>query len=291
MTKPLKQAYLLLLFVILFVAVQVDGVSPHLFMQHLAGSSTIGFSGDGGLAISAQINSLIPYVDNTGNIYIPDNTNCRIRRILNGIITTFGGTGTSSTSGTSGPIGSVTFGSPYSVVGDTAGTFLYFSDQRYIWRYTFATNIVSVFAHQIGANTGFGGDGGNATLSQLNIPRGLWLTTSGVLYIADWDNHRIRKIDTVTNIITTVINDNCPAPCPGLFSGDGSPALSARLNHPRGVYMDTAGKLFIADTENYCVRMVNTVNIITTFAGTGSVSPYYNNLPATSSHIQPFDVK
>jgi hypothetical protein len=269
----------------------IVSISPNLFMQLVAGGSSIGFSGDNGPATSAQINAVIPWVDNSGNIYIPDNTNYRIRKVNTaGIITTFGGTGTSSFTGTSGPIGSVSFHQPWSIVGDAGGTVLYFSDMWYVWEYVFNTNIVTVVAGSKTLGSGFSGDNGDATSAQLYEPRGLWLTTSGDLYIADYNNNRIREVFS-SGIITTVAGFGASGG-PGSFSGDNGLATSAALSRPVGVYVDTSGKLFIADYGNYRIRVVDTNNIITTFAGSGSATPFNgNNIPAASANFYAFDVK
>jgi hypothetical protein len=138
----------------------------------------------------------------------------------------------------------------------------------------------------VGAPPGYGGDNGFASNALLNMPTGLWLTTCNLLYFADMDNHRIRKI--VTNIITTVVN-NCGGNCNGGYIGDQGPAISAQVNRPRGIYMDTAGKLYIADSENNRVRMVYVNNIISTIAGSGS--ELIDGIPATSAFIKSYDVK
>jgi DNA-binding beta-propeller fold protein YncE len=144
--------------------------------------------------------------------------------------------------------------------------------------------MTTVFAHSTTLGQGFSGDIGPATAAQLFAPSGLWLITSGVLYIADWGNHRIRKVSN--NIIMTIVGSGCDSGCPGSFSGDNGPALSAKLNYPRGVYMDTNGKLFIADLNNNRVRVVDTSNIITIFAGTNMATPFNGeNIPATSANI------
>jgi hypothetical protein len=164
-------------------------------MQLIAGTSSSGFSGDGNPATSAQISGGFLWVDSMGNIYLPSGSPQLIRKVSSssGIITTFGGTGTSSTAGTSGPINSVSIFNCFSIVGDTMGTALYISDQRYVWKYLFSNNIIAVFAHTIGSDVGFAGDGNVATSALLNNPTGLWLTTSGVLYIADFVEYQIRR--------------------------------------------------------------------------------------------------
>jgi hypothetical protein len=261
-------------------------------MQLVGGIGLSGYTGDSGPATSAQIRSNLMWVDSSGNIYFPDDINFRIRKIdSSGIVTTFGGQATSSIAGTSGAINSVNFFEPWSIVGDVGRTVLYICDQRYIWKYVFSTNIVAVFAHSTALGAGFSGDNGPAELAQLSNPAGIWLTTSGVLFIADYHNHRIRKI--VNGIISTVVGSGCGHGCSGSFSGDNGPALSATLNDPLGIYVDTVGRLFIADEHNFRIRLVETNGIIQTFAGSGSESPFNGDaLPALSANIHNvFDLK
>jgi sugar lactone lactonase YvrE/uncharacterized membrane protein len=273
---------------------------PNLFLKQIAGTGTEGNSAGNGPATLSQIWSYLPWVDSSGIVYIPYSSSDafggtqRIRKIdLAGIITTFGGTGSGSTAGTGGPINSVSFYLPYSIVGDTAATVLYISDQWYVWKYLFSTNIVTVFAHIPNAAGGFSGDNGPATNGQLNSPRGLWLTTSGSLYIADIGNHRIRKVFISSGIMSTVAGSGgIPGYSYGSFTGDNGPAPSAKLNFPQGVYVDTNGKLFIADRGNLRIRVVDTNNIITTFAGTGTFSFNGDYLPRLSANLNgPLDVK
>jgi sugar lactone lactonase YvrE len=101
---------------------------------------------------------------------------------------------------------------------------------------------------------GFGGDGGPAAGAQLNQPNAVAADSKGNVYIADSANHRIRKVDAVTGVITTVAGTGSPG-----FSGDNGPATSAQLNSPSDVAVDSAGHLYVADTQNNRVRKVNTV--------------------------------
>jgi sugar lactone lactonase YvrE len=157
------------------------------------------------------------------------------------------------------------------------------SDQRCIWQYSFATDIISVIA---GTNSnGFSGDNGPASLAQLSITQGLWLATSGVLYLADKGNNRIRMIST--GIISTVAGSSGAS-----FSGDNGPATAAYLSAPYSVYVSSVGKIFIADFGNNRVRVVDTNNIITTFAGNGQTTFNGDNIPAVSAELNyPVDVK
>ena len=111
--------------------------------------------------------------------------------------------------------------------------------------------------------SGYGGDGGKATEARLKLPAGLTLDRKGNLYIADRNNHRIRKVDSRGNITTVAGNGTAG------FSGDGGKATEAQLSRPSGVAVDDKGNLYIADRSNDRIRVVNSKGIITTFAGDG----------------------
>jgi sugar lactone lactonase YvrE len=261
-------------------------------MQVVAGTSTTGLSGEV-QATSAMISARQLWVDPAGNIYLPDSDHFIIRRVgVNGIIANFLGNGTQSTVGVSGGKVTVSVNMPWSIVGDTAGVALYFSDVRYVWKYTFANDMAVVLAQDpIATVPGFSGDNATAISAQLNSPSGLWLTTSGELYIADLLNNRIRKI-ALNNIITTIAGSGAVGNGTGSFSGDGFPATSATLNTPYGVYMDTTGKVFIADYGNQRIRVVETNYIISTYAGIGPIGGSKDdNVAAATASIHANDVK
>ena len=110
---------------------------------------------------------------------------------------------------------------------------------------------------------GYAGDDGPATAAELNKPNDLWVDTSGNLFIADTENHRIRKVDIVTGIISSIAGNG-----DGEYSGDNGPAVAASLKRPRGISIDGDGNIYIADTENYCIRRVDAVSgIINRIAG------------------------
>jgi uncharacterized protein (TIGR03437 family) len=110
---------------------------------------------------------------------------------------------------------------------------------------------------------GYSGDGGPATAAQVNFPIGMCLDSAGNLYFADYRNHRVRKV-TPAGVITTVAGTGVAG-----FSGDGGPATSAQLDYPYGVTVDSAGNVYIADSDNNRVRRVSPAGIVTTVAGTG----------------------
>jgi len=108
------------------------------------------------------------------------------------------------------------------------------------------------------------GDGGPATNAPIAHPAGVAVDASGNLYIADSENHRVRKVDT-SGIITTVAGNGTAG-----YSGDGGPATNASLRAPNGVAVDASGNLYIADSANSRIRKVDTSGIITTVAGPGT---------------------
>jgi sugar lactone lactonase YvrE len=146
------------------------------------------------------------------------------------------------------------------------------------------TTVTLRLISQIVAGTGVSGslgDGGAATAAQLNLPTGIFVDTAGNLFIADQENHRIRKVAAITGIISTVAGTGSSG-----YSGDGGPATAAKLNKPTGIYVDTAGNLFIADQENHRVRKVTaTTGNISTVAGTGSSGYSGDSGPATAAKI------
>jgi len=153
---------------------------------------------------------------------------------------------------------------------------IYFSDYYYhrIRKVDEETGIISTVA---GSNTNYGvdegdysGDGGPATSAELYRPIGIHVDASGNIYITDYFNNCIRKVDGATEIITTVAGiggyDNSG------YAGDGGPATSAKLNWPYGVSVDASGNIYITDTwYTACIRKVDkTTGIIMTVAGNGS---------------------
>ena len=136
-------------------------------------------------------------------------------------------------------------------------------------------NSKSVLVNVVGTGfSGYSGDGGPATQAQLRVPAGLTFDAKGNLYIADRDNHRVRKVDT-KGIITTVAGNGTAG-----FSGDGGPAAQASLNLPSGLVVDRQGNLYIADRSNNRVRRVNTKGVIQTIAGNGNDRYHGDNMPA-----------
>ncbi len=242
---------------------RVRKVAPDGTITPIAGAAIPGdFSGDGGPAIDAHFNE--PYgvaVDSADNIYITDGVNARIRKITpDGIINTIAGTGDIDTNGDGGPATQAAIKDPRYIAFDKAGN-LYFSDGTNRVRKITAAGIISTVAGN--GRAGYSGDGSSAARAGLNNPYGVAVDSAGNLYIGDYSNNRVRKVDSA-GIITTVAGNGVAA-----YSGDGGPATSASLHNPAGIYIDKADNLYIADEENYVIRVVTTDGIINTIAGTG----------------------
>jgi uncharacterized protein (TIGR03437 family) len=245
----------------------------------VTGSGSVGYSGDGGPATSAQL--YYPRgvaVDSSGNLYIADYSNQRIRRVgRNGIITTIAGNGSSGYSGDAGPATSAQLAGPSGVAVDDAGN-VYIADGNNNRIRKVGTNgMITTVAGN--GSEGYSGDRGLAANAQLYYPRDVAVDAEGNLYIADSGNSRIRKVET-NRVITTVAGS-----APGFYYGDGGQAASAQLNGPSGVAVDAAGNLYMADCHNNRIRKVATDGIITTIAGNGSPGYSGDGGPAASAQL------
>lgn len=231
----------------------------------IAGTGATIFSGDGGAATAATLwQPMGVAVDGSGNVYISDATHYRIRKINTaGIISTIAGTGTTGF-GTDGVAATATnIGAPAGICFDAAGN-LVFAERSYnrVRKIDMTTGIISTVAGT--GSSSFGGDGAAATAAFLNQPYDVNYDTAGNLYIADYNNNRIRKVSTA-GIISTYAGDGTTA-----MSGDGGAATAASLYKPSGVWADSAGNVFIADTWHNKVRKVGATGTISSVAGTGA---------------------
>lgn len=224
-----------------------------------------GFYGDNSAATSAELNTPIAVaLDSSGNLYIADSANYRIRKVTKstGKITTVAGDGFAPDAGDGGAATSAALYTPYGIAVDSAGN-LYIADfLGHAVRKVNSSGTISTYA---GTGTfGFSGDGGSANNAQLNRPFGLAVDSANNLYIADSNNYCIRKVNGSGNISTVA------GACTSLgFTGDGGPATSAKMSAPYGIAVDNAGNLYIADSGNNRIRKVSN-GIITTIAGTGT---------------------
>jgi uncharacterized protein (TIGR03437 family) len=237
--------------------------------------------GDNGPAVGAQL-SLAPFyeprsgvaVDSANNLYIADTLNRRIRKVSNGVITTLAGNGAAGFSGDNGPSNKAQLNNPEGVAIDASGN-LYIADTGSNHIRKVSNGAITTVA---GSGTdGFSGDNGPATSSQLSQPAGVAVDSVGNLYIDDAGNNRIRKISN--GVITTIAGDGFG---PGI--GDNGPATSASLGYPKGLAVDSAGNVYIADTNNSRIRKVSN-GVITTVAGTGTSGFSGDGGPATSAQL------
>ena len=250
---------------------QVHKVDTNGNASTVAGTYENGYSGDGGAATDAQLSYPINIaVDSSGNLYIADQYNHRIRKVdKSGIINTVAGDGTYGYSGDGAAATSAKMRYPAGVAVDSSGN-LYIADMYNHRIRKVATNgIISTVA---GSGTaGNSGDGGAAISASLNYPYGIAVDSSGNLYIADTENHSIRKVGT-NGVISTVAGIGTFG-----YHGDGGAATSAALTYPTSVAIDSSGNLYIADQYNHRIRKVDTSGIISTVAGTGTFGGYYHS--------------
>ncbi|MEW6158046.1 MAG: cadherin domain-containing protein [Verrucomicrobiota bacterium] len=243
----------------------------------VAGNGTSGSSGDNGPAIAAQLQSPPGIaVDHEGNLFIADRH--RIRKVTNdGMIKTVAGNGQyDPTLVEDGPATSVIVASPHSVAVDKNGALYISQSEHHRVRVVRSDGIIRTLAGT--GVRGLSGDDAAAIAAQLNGPQGLVVDAAGHLYIADYGNHRVRKV-TLDGIISTVAGTGTAG-----AAGDGGPAVAAQLTNPRDLVLDSAGNLFIA-TSNHAIRRVDTQGIITTVAGSGIVGFQGDGGPATNARL------
>jgi sugar lactone lactonase YvrE len=249
----------------------------------VAGNGTRGYSGDGGQATSALVNNRYGGValDASGNIYIADVYNNRIRKVTirTGDITTVAGTGTSGYSGDGGQATSAMMESPYGVALDASGNIYFADSSNYrIRKVTISTGDISTVAGT--GTSGYSGDGGQAT-SAMIYPAGVALDAIGNIYIADFFNNRIRKVTISTDLITTVTGTGN-----GGYNGDGGQATSAMIHYPEFITLDSAENIYFTDYRNDRIRKVTiSTGIISTVAGTGASGYTGDGGQATSAMI------
>lgn len=228
-----------------------------------AGNGTNGFTGDGGAATSAEIGGpFMIALDSSGSLYIADQFNNRIRKVSGGNISTVAGSGSNGYAGDGKAATSASLSHPQGVAIDSSGNLIIADTNNYTVRKVAGGNISTIAGVQA-QGISYNGDNGPATSAFLSLPVGLAYDSAGNLYIADSTNNVIRKIDKSGNITTFAGIGNAA------YSGDGGPAVSARLNNPEGVATDSAGNVYIADGGNNRIRKVTTDGTITTIAGTG----------------------
>ena len=245
----------------------------------VAGTGTPGFNGDSIPAVVANLGS--PWgvaVDKYGCIYISDGFNYRIRKVDTfGIISTIAGTGTNGFSGDNGSATAAKISLTGGIAVDTSGN-VYFNDNGGRIRKINISEIITTIAGT--GSIGPIGDGGPATNASINA-QGIDVDLLGNVYIADWNNDRLRKVDAA-GIITTIAGNGIFG-----FSGDNGPPTLANLASPAGVVIGANGNIYIADEANQrirCIRSNTSVDQITSLHQPLTVFPNPSSGTFTVSH-------
>jgi hypothetical protein len=257
---------------------RVRKISTSGIITTIAGTGTAGYSGDNGEATAAELNAPTRLtIDDTGNIYIADQSNNRVRKINTfGIITTIAGIGTSGYGGDNGQATLAILKQPSGLAFDNMSN-LYICDVANYRIRKISTNgiITSIAGNGIMGNTG---NGGYATAAEFNEAGDITSDVLGNLYIAD-EISNIREVNT-SGIINNIAGT-------GIFgySGDNGIATAAELNAPTSIVIDISGNLFISDMFNNRVRKINNGSIITTVVGTGTSGYNGEGISATSAEL------
>jgi hypothetical protein len=255
--------------------------TPTYYISTFAGIGSGGYSGDNGPATQAKLSSPSnTFIDNSGNMYVADTYNSRIRKInTQNIITTIAGKGVSGYTGDNKPAIQATLNYPVGIWQSSNTSIyyngnIYFSDtSNHAIRMIDTNGNIKTIAG--GNGTGFSGDGGPPTGAKLNGPTGIWIDNYGNIYFADTNNHAIRYISNPGHghiNIATIAGGNGAG-----YGGDGNSALYCNLNYPTGVVSDNSGSIYVIDYGNYVVRQFGLYgnSIINTIIGSGG-NPGYN---------------
>ncbi|MGE5548948.1 MAG: OmpL47-type beta-barrel domain-containing protein, partial [Bacteroidota bacterium] len=257
---------------------RIRRVGPDGIIATIAGTGVGGYSGDGGPAREAKMTiSHGVAIGPDGSIFISDTDNNRIRRVdPDGIITTIAGTGVAGYSGDGGPATAAMIDNPYGVAICPDGG-IYISDYgNHRIRRVDPNGIITTIAGT--GQQGYSGDAGPATEAMLSGPKGVAVGPDGSICIADSNNSRIRRVGP-DGIITTIAGTGQQG-----YSGDGGPAIVAKLAWPVGVTFGPDGSIYIGD-DFYWVRRISPDGIITTIAGTGVGGYSGDGGPATAAML------
>ncbi|MBE2289002.1 MAG: T9SS type A sorting domain-containing protein [Chitinophagaceae bacterium] len=258
------------------------------YISTIVGTGSPGFNGDGGTATDAKLE--VPqgiFIDDNGNLFICDAISERIRKVelSTGIITSIAGTGSIGNGGDGGAATNAEFYYPVGLfVNKTGEIFIADWGNKKIRVINPTSGVITTFA---GTGTGgYSGDGGPAINATLDAPLDVYADTNGNILVSEQYNHRVRKVDAVTGIITTIAGNGTAG-----YSGDGGLAINAKLNEPDGLFVDKHNNVFITDYYNGSIRKIDgSTGIITTVAGTGVTGFSGDGGPATNAKLFCSDV-
>ncbi len=245
----------------------------------VAGTGNFGYNGDGIPATSANMSGPTAVVaDSHGNFYISSNLDCRIRKVsVDGTISTIAGTGVPGFSGDGGPATLAAIHQPEGLFIDRQGNLFICDSYNNRIRKVDTNGIITTVAGS--GESGFGGDGGQATVAKIWGPSHVYVDDNNFLYLADVGNRRIRMI-TPAGIISTIIGTGVSG-----YNGDNIPATSAMIGSPAAVVKDKYGNIYFGDVSNRRIRKVDQFGYISTVAGTGISGHDGDNGPATNAKM------
>ncbi|MEU2059163.1 hypothetical protein [Streptomyces sp. NPDC013455] len=204
--------------------------------------------------------------------------------LADGVVVTIAGTGQPGYGGDGGPAAKAMLNQPRALAVDPASGAWYVAEWKgHRVRRIAADGTITTYAGT--GEPGYGGDGGPADRAPLHEPGGLVVAPDGALYVADYWNHRIRRVDR-DGIITTVAGTGEPG-----YGGDGGPAVAARFTEPRGLALDAEGTLYVAEWGGHRVRAIGADGMIRTVAGTGDPGSGPDAVPGPASALHhPIDL-
>ena len=275
----MKKIYFLLILSISLACHSVcDAQSGNIY--RFAGNGTAGFSGDGGPASAAMLNNPTDvFEDGSGNFYIADRNNNRVRKVSpSGIITTIAGTGTAGYTGDGGSALTARLHHPNGVAVDATGNIYVADEGNNVIRMINPGGIITTIAGN--GTAGFFGDGGLATLAEFDDPQAVAKDLAGNIYVADNNNSRVRMINPA-GIISTYAGGSGPA-----FTVDGVPATSVSLCNIHDVSVDNAGTVYFTNQGCWHFLRISPAGLLYDEAGAVAASYTGDCGPADSADVQ-----
>jgi len=257
-------------------------ITPDGKTHTLAGNGRRDYSGDGGRAANASLNAPLGIcLDSSGAIYVADTGNHRVRKVLpDGTIQLVAGNGTAGFSGDGGPAERAALSTPLAVdIGPDGSLYIADAGNRRVRKVSSPGGVITTVAGD-GMNR-FAGDGGPAVNASIGWPYDVAVGPDQALYIVDIGTERIRRVDPVTGIITSVAGNGNRD-----ISGDGGAPAQAALGHMGGLAFDSAGNLFFAEAGEGRIRVLRVSSAPGQAAPIGGVAPAAQPMMASNPAIQ-----